>query len=603
MISIHLDVTLTLVGPILTKSTTAGLAGIGAAMAKSDDSYFLPFSLVRGRFRQSLEELGCESVTDLLGPDPKSAGDTVDPRRGRLLFSDFRHRASRGRRLSHRVSIDPERGAAASRELLVIDSPFAPGEPVEFSGTISYWAASDAAANDIERQVMLGLRFITSFGSGRTVGFGRLKEVILQRRERPIGSAGLSASVQFTHTDCLSLTLSEFTGPLCVVKRPSGKNLFVSDEAIPGSAIKGALAELLSKLPPSNYDALRHNLDRVRFTHAFPGKDKRPMIPPLSLVKVKKAAPNAQLGAREDTVLLDVALCSGPITVNGCAPEFSVDWKDRSDVQRKFGWPVVKRELRVRTAINRERQRADEGMLFAYEMINPDNLLWHGHADLGLVEPAQKQQVASDLAAVLQEGLPGIGKTKAHAQHVTLKPLTERPRARSQDGCWLLCVQTPALLVDPLQFQSCLDIDDLREQYQQIFDQLAASGGLSRGALHVERIFATQAIYGGYLVHRFQRPDLPDRPYHPFLLTEPGSVFVLRHTNTLDTKKIELLIQSWQDHGLPLPNWATARYGNTWRTCPFLPQNGFGEVVTYTIPKDRDATKSNRDVGEVSYDV
>ena len=595
MLSVRLDVTLTLLGPILTKSTTAGLAGIGAAMAQSDGRYYLPYSLVRGRLRQALEDLDIDSVTELLGPGPQATvpHDSVEPKRGLLRFSDFRHASpSVTERLSYRVSIDPERGAAARRELLVIDSPFGPGEEVAFSGSISFFADEDSARKT-ERDVLLGLRFMTSLGSGRTVGFGRLKNVTVKREQSLMLQSTGGSSIELPPTDCLTLTLSDFSESFCVVKRPSGKNLFVSDETIPGSVIKGALAELLSKLPKEAFGALRSCLERVRFTHAFPGAKKRPTVPPLSLVKVKEdpTTETHQTAKKTKTLLLDAALCEGAFTISNRAPEFSVDWKDHSDVRKLFGWPEMKRELRVRTAINRDRQRADDGMLFAYEMIKPGKLNWHGYVDLHRVDPVQKQIVAEQLAALLGRGLPGIGKTKTHAASAVLSPHLNRRKAQDQEACWILCLQTPALLVDPLRLHPGVGSVELNALYQQVFDDFLVRSGVSTGTVKLNRLFATQAMYGGYLVHRFQKPAT-DRPYYPFLLTEAGSVFVLSCTDPALKKQVQPVIESWMYHGLPLSSWAADRYGNDWRTCPFVPENGFGEIMASGVPETLNPKKT-----------
>jgi hypothetical protein len=44
---------------------------------------------------------------------------------------------------------------------------------------------------------------------------------------------------------------------------------------------------------------------------------------------------------------------------------FAIDWKNGGSVQAEFGWAELQRELRVRTAIDRERRRAKDDQLFA----------------------------------------------------------------------------------------------------------------------------------------------------------------------------------------------------------------------------------------------
>lgn len=180
---------------------------------------------MRGRLRQALEDLDIDSVTELLGPGPQATvpHDSVEPKRGLLRFSDFRHASpSVTEYLSYRVSIDPERGAAARRELLVIDSPFGPGEEVAFSALISFFADEDSARKT-ERDVLLGLRFMTSLGSGRTVGFGRLKKRYRQARQSLMLQSTGGSSIELPRTDCLTLTLSDFSESFVLSNVPQGK--------------------------------------------------------------------------------------------------------------------------------------------------------------------------------------------------------------------------------------------------------------------------------------------------------------------------------------------------------------------------------------------
>ncbi|MFQ5741493.1 MAG: hypothetical protein ACE5JX_21050, partial [Acidobacteriota bacterium] len=67
----------------------------------------------------------------------------------------------------------------------------------------------------------------------------------------------------------------------------------------------------------------------------------------------------------------------------------------------------------------------------------------------------------------------------------------------------------------------------------------------------------------------------PKSPYAPYLLTTSGSVFVLRETKEVVRSELE----KWLRGGLPLPGWAVKRYGDSWRTCPFVRENGFGEIA------------------------
>ena len=75
------------------------------------------------------------------------------------------------------------------------------------------------------------------------------------------------------------------------------------------------------------------------------------------------------------------------------------------------------------------------------------------------------------------------------------------------------------------------------------------------------------------------------KPYLPWVLTAPGSVFVLKAQAGFEEAAQGRLAQ-WTTEGLPLPAWVETRYestpgagdGGTWHRNPFIPENGFGEV-------------------------
>ena len=300
----------------------------------------------------------------------------------------------------------------------------------------------------------------------------------------------------------------------------------------------------------------------MRFTHAFPtfeGQATRPVIAPLSLVKVGEK-------------LFDVAIASDPMLIKSDdqkwkAPEFAVDWKSNEKVQKEFGWADPERELRVRTAIDSERRKARDEQLFAYERIVPNGIDWYCQIDLGAVPDPDRMKVEAQLRDLLANGLRALGKTKAraaievqstiHAKHIS----QNTPR----DGQWIITLQTPTLLCDPNEIAQ----SGLLTAYRNVWKQLSAD------SLDLKHFYAQQSLAGGrYLWQRFQS----GKDYSPWLLTNAGSVFVLKPELGQETKAQDCIGQ-WMAQGLPLPNWAENRYGNHWTTCPFLPEGGYGEIA------------------------
>jgi hypothetical protein len=529
-------------------------------------------------------------VADLLGEktgDEDTPQGSPEPHRGILYFSDFlcEKEASSQPPIKSRIKIDPVRGAVARGALQDIEAPFASGEKVIFTGTISYIAKDVSQGNDIKAQIEKGLRWITSLGAERTSGFGRLIGVRVEAQERNLGfRQGTAVSGR---SNIIGLVLRP-RSPFCVAKRRTVGNLFESEDMLSGSVIRGALATTLKTILnrsgdvdgsiPQPWKELGEHFNAIRFTHAFPvasaqneGVCLRPVFPPLSLVKTG-----------EENQFFDVALRDGPGLIGQPpkAPLFSVDWKESDDVRKYFGWGHCNRELRVRTAVDRRSRRAAENQLFAYEMVVPDGHQWLGYANLSQIgDDDIAKKVESQLRALLEQRLRNIGKTKTTADVLTqnVQPLFPSSLTPLEpENRWVITLQTPAILCNPLELDEMSGKDELRQTYEKVWDDLSDS------KLKLVRYFASQSLAGGwYLIRRFQ----PNRPYNPFLLSNAGSVFVL--AATADIAEAKEVIETWLKNGLPLPPWAKKRYGDSWRSCPFLPADGFGEIAV-NLPCHRD---------------
>ena len=132
----------------------------------------------------------------------------------------------------------------------------------------------------------------------------------------------------------------------------------------------------------------------------------------------------------------------------------------------------------------------------------------------------------------------------------------------------VVTLQTEFLMTDPNLLKGGLAAN-LETAYRDFWNK--ASGG----AFELVRYFARQALHGGFLSKRSRQNG-----YEPFLATERGSTFVLR---AIDSARAATALQTWRERGLPVPGWVRTRFANGadphWRTCPFLPHAGFGEVA------------------------
>ena len=581
MKEIILNVTLKLSGPIITGATAAGAFGLDLPFARYADQCYLPGSHVKGRLREALKLLAPhlkgfleKDLVDWLGPEiPENNFDL--PERGRFLFEDFVSQSPGGDGIRNRIHMDHERGAVEKGHYLVIESPFMPGEKVDFCGAIRFFCEEEVKAR-IRDIIETGLRWIPALGGQRSVGFGRLVSVSIEESSREVPSTVVDTGL----CDALDLKLY-IKAPFCVARPRIDENYFRAESIIPGAALKGCLANTLNQilgrkldspidgnLPPP-WKELGEAFDKIRFFHAFPtseGRTSRPKNYPLSIVQSKD-------------VTYDVALCPGPGLINDMAPSFAIDWKDkeRKAVKKDLsGIGIIAsppRIMRVRTAMNEEKRRADEGRLFAYEMIDPQYYVWHGRVDLTKVPEEKRAAVRSQLEALFNFDLRYLGKTKVDVEvKSTVAPLVAVP-PQIEDNLWVVTLQTPALMLEPDASLNDALVDEsiLFKKYNKFWDEVSVN------TLELVRFFAQQRLLGGYLHYRFQK----SKPYNSFLVTTEQSVFVLRPKGS-GSKDAEKFLETCISQGLSLPAWAKDEgkyYGDSWKTCPFVAENGFGEIA------------------------
>lgn len=584
MKDIVLDVSLRLKGPVVVGASSAGEFGIDLPFARTgNDQYCLPGSHVKGRLRESLQSLGYSSdfLTKWLGNESRN----YMPQRGRMVFSDFAVEQENQGKIRMRIEMDSERQAVKKGAYLVIESPFDSGEQIKFKGKIQFYSISGEESKEIEEAISYGLRCISAFGGNRSVGFGRLLWVDIEKQERIVSTENVEEKPGGMSLSLILRPESEF----CLAKPKNSDNLFQSEEIISGGTIKGCLANTLNNILgrelnspiddslPAPWTELGRNLDKIRFDHAFPSsRGNRPRYYPLSLVRAAKSKESHEKGT------FDLIFRSGPGLINDTAPTFSIDWKgdDFQEVDSLFGWDnTLERILRVRTAMDTSTRRAKEGQLFAYEMINPKDVCWYSRADLSKVPETERGKVRAQLEKIFGIGLKYLGKTKASVQvEVQLNEENAAPEplcTQDQVACWVITLQTPALMLepDPKLNYSLVDKGILFKAFQEYWQ------GISNSCLQLKQFFAQQRLLGGYLQHRFQA----HLPYNPFLLTTEKSVFLLESTEGSPWTESKKLIQQWSFQGLPLPEW-TSKYGlrqgekSDWHVCPFVPENGFGEV-------------------------
>jgi hypothetical protein len=335
-----------------------------------------------------------------------------------------------------------------------------------------------------------------------------------------------------------------FDQPFLIDPEMRGGNVYDGSEVIPGSVIKGAIADLLRMGDAiGDYDAL---LSVLVVRHAFPSArgGERPLVPPLSLAFDGETLVDNALVANEDQPL-----------------RFAPDWKatDYEEVGRRYYVDgSVPRHVRTRAAIQGNNVPID-GKLFSQRLIATNAHVWK--SAFALPDDAheeQRRQLGALMALLRRVGLPRIGKTAVPAQLDWFEQCAEElPMRPATDGVQIV-LQTPAWMI-PAEWLLGEDgnpaIVELEDLYERYFSEVA-------GCQLIDFMALERWSGGSRFVGRLSQ--FADR-YYPWLLTRAGSVFVLNGVS-------ETMLDQWRRCGLPLPGACD------WETCPFVPENGFGEI-------------------------
>lgn len=582
-----IDVFLTVMGPFLCTAKGTSRWGVDAFFNKNEKgNCIIMSSHVKGKLREAWKELQSASgnpteaqIQNWLGQE--NAEGKYFPEKGILVFSDFLCADPHlpDEQQYQRIRIETESGTADEGALLTYETPFASGRESKWKGTIEF-SCEDQEIDTIKKQLALGLRWITALGANKGIGFGRLMKVELKEESRDVKITLPSAQARQESVIGLKIMATE---PLLIggIKR---KAFYLESESvISGAALKGSLASCINRrlgLSPNQelpkdlpeLPNLSKHFENLRFTHAFPtincSKLLRPVMVPLSTVKAKDR-------------YYDLSSHGGPrLMGKNELPEFQIDWKSRGEIDSHFGMACPRGIARTRTAIEGESRRAKEEQLYTYLYICPEDneekpVCWVSNITFpNTLSEKENTELVSELSYVIKEWWQYLGKRSSKIQ-VDIQPGGFDP---SMDETGLLIqytavitLQSDTVMIDPMNARENSDIYQLYKTYWQ---------EVSHNSLELKAggFFASQKMVGGYPVHRFKKQN-----YYPLYLTNAGSVFVL--TTTENTKKAaEEKLKSWKQNGLPFAKWALDQYGSSqrrpdWRCCPFVPENGFGEIT------------------------
>jgi len=510
------------------------VAGVGFDSSAQRDELgrpIIPGDHLRGHLRHALMALLGADAQDhckrLFGEEsPEASNDARE--RGALLLGDLHHDGAARQVSSYtRIALMEKTGAVQEGSLQQIELVAPIGEEVCFRGRL---VLRPKAPADAAQKLLTALQMIPALGANKSAGFG---EVVSERCElRPLAEPPLITLPNQAGRYAVTV---RFDRPLLVNADRLDNNVFRSAKIVPGGAIKGALAQALTD---AGQDALLdEEFSNILIGHAFPLQDGMP---------ADRAMPDLMIEAEgkirfghEPRVLEELSLTG--------VPSFPGDWKDAAwaQAQRMLGRPAFDHGFlpRGRVAVTPD-GIAEEGKLFVVMPVATAGHRWRFILDMSDRPSTLCAAVSRELSA----GLDGLGRTGARM--IVEKIASISPPAQPAAGEVLLLLETPAALTD------------LRNG-APLFEQYAAYMHEVLGA-KLLGCWARQRMAGHYQAIRHRAFGAAS--YLPFELTEAGAVF---HLEVTETTKLGHALR----RGLP-PFDAKL----TWDTCPFMAENGYGEV-------------------------
>lgn len=564
----ELTLSVTLRSPFILPGLDVAGLGIDTPALRDEAGHpLIPADQVKGLLRAAMVSLVTVGAAErreldtLFGrASPDAAGGVTAPNapeRGCLITADLvaEHLPPADPHSITRIKIDDTTGAVQHGALQVVELVAPVGEAVSFTGTAILRCPPE------QRDRLAGLlarawALVPAIGGAKSAGFGRVTAAtVAVAASAPLWPAAVADGVG----DSLWLDVS-FDRRLLVDAQRLSDNVWRGSAIVPGAAIKGALAralELAGQQPEAVGSPLGQALSSIRIGHAFPvEKDGRLCDLPLpqSLVQLEEGD-----GAILDALLVPPAHI--PMGRNGAVPAYVGDWKNqaRPDHLPASDIPTLPR---IHTRIG-EGYAAADGDLYVdiglsswQDASAGQRRFWRLRVDRNGADPVWFARI---IALLRGTGLDGVGTTGASAWFRNAAPpqgLGIGPVSPQNGDLWAVTLITPALMLP----------DDVGDAVQGAYQEYWRRA-LDQPGLILRNLFVRHRLAGGYIGMR--RRHYGPSVYRPFLLTEPGSVFLLQGA-------LAAALERRLGTGLPARG-ANGGWATDWRTCPFLPENGFGD--------------------------
>jgi hypothetical protein len=560
------DVALTLKSPFMFQGLVNTRIGADVAFLRDENGNpVIPAAQFRGVLRAACSELIGETspvMAELFGK--KSLENTSDePIRGAILLSDLTAPKADKDLLTTRIAIDDDSGSVKKGALQVIElaKPF--GATATFRGKVILRCRDSLKQAKIDDLLGNAVKLIPAIGAFKSVGFG---EVIPgESNIKPSVQRQLGLANAFEETRIIADVA--FDRPILVNTQRIADNVFEGSSIVPGAALKGALAEELKEQMAQD-PQLAEALSALHISHAFPVftlQDKPANLPiPMSLITY------------DDGQSFEDVLTGGGV---GHAPKprpalAKYVFSGKEKLQTAFRkspnssaplLPEVYHDKLPRThiAIDNASQTAEESQLYSTISRSAAGKTWRVTVDATRVD----QKYSHKLIGTLLRGLDGVGRGDATATFSNVGK-AGIPVVEQDTAFFSLTLVTPAIMFDPLEKDF-----SIAQRYANYWREHFHGAEL-------KNFLARRRMAGGYLGIR--RRLYGDGTYYPFILTEPGSVFRVEVKTAAARQAVETALR----FGLPIPHMSNTTGPVTWKNCPFVPGNGYGQIIHNLIPHD-----------------
>lgn len=300
---------LTFQAPLLSQQAgTMGL-GIDSMMQRYQNQYALNGSLVKGNLRHALDQLALflaseeqqalnKLITRWFGYKPAEGKAPEedhpqwdgDAARAKVYFDTFwRYQGqapTEPNPLRHRIKIN-DQGTVEDGALMSLEDCFELDTKPTFAGELRASFSTPHEQQQFEQAIRKALQLIPAMGGLKGIGFGRLREALLEPK-------ALAANLlKLKDRTYVQLRLAQ---PFCVGSTSPSDNRIQSENFISGAVLKGAIAQQYARTlaePDLDKNSLsrrlnnKYQFDKLIVSHALPvahDSTRRPLPIPLSLV-------------------------------------------------------------------------------------------------------------------------------------------------------------------------------------------------------------------------------------------------------------------------------------------------------------------------------